>query len=36
MLENYYVKPSSLSRIRASWLAPQNRELPDLCGLGFL
>jgi hypothetical protein len=23
MLENYYVKPSTLDRIRASWLAPQ-------------
>ncbi|HEY6185889.1 MAG TPA: hypothetical protein VIW67_26845 [Terriglobales bacterium] len=23
MLEDYYVKPSTLDRVRASWLAPQ-------------
>ncbi len=23
MLEHYYVKPSTIDRVRASWLAPQ-------------
>jgi hypothetical protein len=35
MLENYYVKPSSLSRIRASGLAPQIESYPISVDSGF-